>query len=92
MKGMYGVDTMAKGNEKENRTEKLIRELPKGLLKWYPFHENSRTLFVADRTEQGEVLLEALAEYDMEVDCNLRMKSCWETALRRRSGTNILYW
>ena len=51
MKGMYGVDTMAKGNEKENRTEKLIRELPKGLLKWYPFHENSRTLFVADRTE-----------------------------------------
>ena len=69
MKGMYGVDTMAKGNEKENRTEKLIRELPKGLLKWYPFHENSRTLFVADRTEQGEVLLEALAEYDMEVDC-----------------------
>lgn len=51
------------------QTENFVRELPKGLLKWYEFEKNSRVLYVISAIEQNEPLAEALSECGLEVDC-----------------------
>lgn len=50
------------------QTEELIRELPKGLIKWYEFHKDSRALFVAGGIEACASLAEALEESGLRVD------------------------
>lgn len=50
------------------QTEQLIRELPKGLIKWYEFHRGSRALFVTGGIEACESLSEALGESGLIVD------------------------
>lgn len=50
------------------QTEDLIRELPKGLIKWYEFHKGERALFVTGGEEAFEVLPEVLTESGLNVD------------------------
>lgn len=50
------------------QAEKLTRELPKGLIKWYAFRKDSRALFVRGGIESCEVLAEALEESGLKVD------------------------
>lgn len=59
--------------KRENKilqTEELIKELPKGLIKWYEFHRGSRVLYVAAAKEvaTSEPLAEALEESGLEVE------------------------
>ncbi len=49
--------------------EKLIHELPKGLIKWYRFHKGSRALLLTDRSEHGNALRDALTESNLDVTC-----------------------
>lgn len=53
-------------------TEQLIRELPKGLIKWYEFHKGSRALYVTAGLEEFEPLADALKESGLQVEvCSL---------------------
>lgn len=52
------------------QTEELIRELPKGLIKWYEFHRGSRALYVAatEETAASALLADTLRECGLEVE------------------------
>ena len=50
------------------QTEELIRDLPKGLIKWYNFHTGSRALYVTGGIEACESLSEALEGCGLIVD------------------------
>ena len=50
------------------QTESLIRELPKGLLKWYDFQKGEQALFVTGGIEEFDVLADALCECDTIVN------------------------
>lgn len=50
-------------------TEKLIWELPKGLLRWYNFHKGERALFVTGGIAACDVLSEMLTECGLLTDC-----------------------
>lgn len=57
------------GEVKNNmHSEALIRELPKGLLKWYEFHKEEKALFVTGHPSKEDVLAEALEECGLKVD------------------------
>lgn len=47
-----------------NDTEELIRELPQGLIRWYPFEENTEKLFVLGGIEECDVLAEVFPKAD----------------------------
>lgn len=47
----------------------LIRELPKGFIKWYEFHKGMKALFVMSDDSLCEVLTEAMAECGLQVEC-----------------------
>lgn len=49
--------------------EKLIRELPKGLIEWYEFHKSSRALYVVREQNSYDPLAEALKEKELAVTC-----------------------
>lgn len=49
------------------QSEKLIRELPKGLIRWFDFQKGKRALFVRDGAEPPEALEELLSEYGLKV-------------------------
>ena len=48
--------------------QQLIRELPKGLLKWYQFHKGKKALYVSGGVPECEVLSEALEECGLQVE------------------------
>ena len=50
------------------QAEKLVRELPKGLIRWYEFQKGSRVLLLTGKGEPCEILEEALSECGLEVD------------------------
>ena len=52
----------------KDRTEELVYELPKGLLKWYDFHKEGRALCVTGGTEKYDLLADVLLENCLEVD------------------------
>lgn len=54
--------------EIKERTEELVYELPKGLLKWYDFHKGGRALYVIGGTEKNDLLTDVLLENGLEVD------------------------
>lgn len=59
--------------KRENKilqTEELIKELPKGLIKWYEFHRGSRALYVAatEETAESAPLADTLRECGLEVE------------------------
>lgn len=47
-----------------NNAEELIRELPQGLIRWYPFEENTEKLFVLGGIEECDVLAEVFPGAD----------------------------
>ncbi len=49
------------------QTEEIIHELPKGLLKWYKFHNGSSVLYVTAGTDVDESLAEFLADSGLKV-------------------------
>ena len=51
------------------QAEKLIRELPKGIIRWYDFQKGCRALLVTDGEEGHEMLSEVLCKAGMEVEC-----------------------
>ena len=48
--------------------EKLVRELPKGLIRWYEFQKGSRVLLLTGKSDPCEILKEALLECGLIVD------------------------
>ena len=50
------------------QSEALIRELPKGLLKWYEFHKGQKVLVVTNYSSKEDVLAEALEECGLLAD------------------------
>lgn len=48
--------------------DEIIRELPKGLLKWYKFHDHCRALYVAGGTDIDEPVKESLEESGLKVE------------------------
>ena len=51
------------------QTDKLIQELPKGLIKWYDFQKGNKALFVSGGAKELEVLQKALKESGLKVQC-----------------------
>lgn len=47
----------------------LIRELPKGLLKWYDFQKGTKALFICGGVDECDVLSEAMMECGLQTDC-----------------------
>lgn len=50
------------------KTEEIIHDLPKGLLKWYRFRDGGRALYVKAGIEADEALAESLSESGLKVD------------------------
>lgn len=50
------------------QTEEIIHELPKGLLKWYKFHNGSRALYVTCGLDTDQSLAESLTESGLVLD------------------------
>ncbi len=48
--------------------EELIKELPKGLIKWYDFEQGTHALFVRDNAGKFDVISDALRECGLCVD------------------------
>ncbi len=56
--------------QKSPQTEsRLIRDLPKGLIQWYPFSKGAKALFLSGGEEACEVLPEAMEECGLLADC-----------------------
>lgn len=51
------------------KTEELVKELPKGLLKWYQFQKGEKALFVTGGAEEFDGLKNILEESKLYVDC-----------------------
>lgn len=49
--------------------EEIIRELPKGLIKWYGFQKGQKVLFITVGTQVDMALVDALGENGLFVDC-----------------------
>lgn len=49
--------------------EKLVEEMPKGLIKWYNFKDGSRALYVTAGQPSDGVMKQALSECGVHVDC-----------------------
>lgn len=47
----------------------IVKELPKGLIKWYGFEKNSKALYIARHTELDYSLAETLKECGLKVKC-----------------------
>lgn len=50
------------------QSEQLIRELPKGLLKWYMFQQGASVLYISCHLSYDDILIEALIECGLKVD------------------------
>lgn len=51
------------------QTEDLVKELPKGLLKWYQFQKGEKALFVTGGSEEFDGLQNILEESKLYMDC-----------------------
>ncbi len=74
----------------KDRTEELVYELPKGLLKWYDFHKEGRALCVTGGTEKYDLLADVLLENCLEVDTLDRL-SLEEMLCEKEDCTNGVY-
>lgn len=63
--------------------QKLIRELPKGLIKWYEFKSGSRALYVSIADNGEEALAETLEE------CGLNTQTISIRELDKQVGENV---
>lgn len=51
------------------QSEELMRELPKGLIKWYDFEKAAKTLFITCGKASDKIMSEALSECGLSVTC-----------------------
>ena len=51
-------------------TEKLIHELPKGLIQWYAFKKGKDALYISSDVKTTDPILEVLQGFDLIVDCS----------------------
>lgn len=72
------------------QAEELIRELPKGLIKWYEFHKGSRALYVTGGIEACESLAEALEEGGLLVDMK-EISSLEESISNETKKDDVVY-
>lgn len=56
--------------------DRLIQELPKGLIQWYEFHKNSKTLFISTEQESNDSIAEVLQENGLIVTYMLLDEVC----------------
>ena len=61
--------TLYRAEEEKITPQELIAELPKGLVKWYPFRSDQCALYITGNTELDRAVEEALRESGMMVDC-----------------------
>ena len=59
---------ISKNDEFHRRSEELIYELPKGLIKWYGFKKGGCALCITADTRLDGALAEALAESGLETE------------------------
>lgn len=70
-----GISTEGQGRalrqSEENKIDpqELIAELPKGLIKWYPFQAGQTALYITGNTQVDSAIVEALEESGMTVNC-----------------------
>lgn len=59
--------------------QELIRELPKGLMKWHDFKKGTRALYITGGRELDDSLSEVLSECGLDVECveRERMALCF---------------
>lgn len=60
---------MNKAEERKIAQQKIVKELPKGLVKWYPFKEGQNALYITGKTQIDAAIEEALQESGMSVVC-----------------------
>ena len=94
--------TLHRAEEDKITPQELIAELPKGLVKWYPFEADQCALYITGNTELDRAVEEALRESGMTVDCveaeNLPLKrydhiiitTAMEQTGNREEATEIL--
>lgn len=58
-----------KSTEKTVSAEEIIKELPKGLIKWYLFEQGKKALYITGKTQIDSALVEALQESGVLTDC-----------------------
>lgn len=72
------------------QSEKLIGELPKGLLKWYEFHKGGSALLVTAGARADVSLAEVLLESGLEID-TLDVSELESAVLREKKRNNYDY-
>lgn len=55
--------------ERKIAEQKIVNELPKGLVKWYPFKAGQNALYITGKVQIDSAIAEALQESGMSVDC-----------------------
>ncbi len=55
--------------ERKVAQQKIVRELPKGLVKWYPFSAGQDALYITGKKQIDLAIEEALQESGLSVDC-----------------------
>lgn len=60
---------MNKAEERKIAEQKIVNELPKGLVKWYPFKAGKKALYITGKAQIDSAIAEALQESGMSVDC-----------------------
>ncbi len=70
------------------QAESIIRELPKGLIQWYPLVKGARGLFLSGDEEIGEGLREVMADSGLQVD-NCPLSSFTVSASLQRTVNSL---
>lgn len=60
---------MNKSEQRKMAQQKIVKELPKGLVKWYPFKEGQNALYITGKTQIDVAIEEALQESGMSMVC-----------------------
>ena len=55
--------------EEKKIAQELVAELPKGLIKWYPFQAGQNALYITGNTQLDHAVVAALQESGLAVDC-----------------------
>lgn len=79
---------MDRAEEKKMTAQELIAEFPKGLVKWYPFGDGKRALYLTGDTGLDHAVEEALRESGLSVDC---VGVDGQGSMENRGGTESLH-
>ncbi len=62
--------------EEKKIAQELVAELPKGLIKWYPFQAGQNALYITGNTQLDRAVVAALRESGLAVDCVEKDHDC----------------